>query len=177
MIRESQLDPSALDGVTRILDLLALKPGAAIPVALDLGLARGIAYYTGIVFEIKGAGGAFLGGGGRYDGLARALGSPSDVPALGFAYSLEHVIQALAGKGTEQGRVAARPLIIVPRTPAALPAALNVAEAFRKEGLVAEVEVDCPGGRERAAYARWKGVEEIVTVDVDGKVRKRRVAS
>ena len=64
---------------------------------LDLGLARGISYYTGVIFDIypDSPGGSSLGGGGRYDGLVKALGGP-DVPALGFAYTLEHVVAALA---------------------------------------------------------------------------------
>ena len=66
---------------------------------LDFGLARGLAYYNGIIFEVKHpAWPSFLGGGGRYDGLARALGSPETVPALGFAYTLEALL-ALTGGG------------------------------------------------------------------------------
>ena len=64
-------------------------------VHLDLGLARGISYYTGVVFTLSYAledGVALLGSGGRYDGLVRALGGPEDVPALGYAYNLEEVV-------------------------------------------------------------------------------------
>lgn len=59
---------------------------------LDLGLARGIAYYTGVIFEIIDGSARSLGGGGRYDGLIRALGGDDDVPALGFAYNMDLII-------------------------------------------------------------------------------------
>ena len=60
-------------------------------------MARGIAYYTGIVFELlDGNSGLSLGGGGRYDGLARNMGSPRDVPALGFAYDLDRLLDGIA---------------------------------------------------------------------------------
>ncbi len=52
---------------------------------LDLSIVRGLAYYTGIVFEIfdrKGEMRAICGG-GRYDRLLAASGGP-DLPALGF---------------------------------------------------------------------------------------------
>ena len=66
---------------------------------VDFGLARGLAYYNGIVFEVRHPDWPNpLGGGGRYDGLARALGSPVDVPALGFAYTLETLLALAAGK-------------------------------------------------------------------------------
>ena len=65
-------------------------------VTLDLGLARGISYYTGVTFDLLAIGPdgpVRVGGGGRYDGLVRALGG-CDVPALGFAYTLDDVVEA-----------------------------------------------------------------------------------
>lgn len=52
---------------------------------LDLRIVRGLAYYTGIVFELFDARGEFraICGGGRYDTLLSALGG-ADLPALGF---------------------------------------------------------------------------------------------
>jgi histidyl-tRNA synthetase len=52
---------------------------------LDLAVVRGLAYYTGIVFELFDARGEFraICGGGRYDDLLKTLGGV-DLPALGF---------------------------------------------------------------------------------------------
>src|SRR5256714_2393878 len=54
-------------------------------VAVDLTIVRGLAYYTGIVFEQFDTGKSLRAvcGGGRYDGLLKALGGV-DLPALGF---------------------------------------------------------------------------------------------
>src|SRR6266849_3601240 len=54
-------------------------------VAVDLTIVRGLAYYTGIVFELFDTGKSLraICGGGRYDGLLKALGGV-DLPALGF---------------------------------------------------------------------------------------------
>ena len=54
-------------------------------VQLDLTIVRGLAYYTGIVFELFDAQGSMraICGGGRYDALLSALGDV-DLPALGF---------------------------------------------------------------------------------------------
>jgi histidyl-tRNA synthetase len=59
--------------------------GVAAFVQLDLSIVRGLAYYTGIVFELFDARGEFraICGGGRYDNLLNALGGV-DLPALGF---------------------------------------------------------------------------------------------
>src|SRR4029453_9596291 len=56
--------------------------------AIDLGIVRGLAYYTGIVFEAFDRAGKFraLAGGGRYDNLIAQLSDNAvSMPALGFA--------------------------------------------------------------------------------------------
>ncbi len=55
-------------------------------VQVDMGIVRGLAYYTGFVFEVFQADGEgrALAGGGRYDHLVKKLGGP-DMPAVGFA--------------------------------------------------------------------------------------------
>jgi ATP phosphoribosyltransferase regulatory subunit len=66
-------------------------------VIFDLGLFRGLGYYTGAVFEVYDpALGAPLGGGGRYDGLLAAFGRP--LPAVGFALTVDRLHIALAGE-------------------------------------------------------------------------------
>ena len=65
---------------------------------LDLGLVRGISYYTGMVFEILDIDSHLvLCGGGRYDGLIKALGAKDDVPAMGFAYNVDSMVKSLGG--------------------------------------------------------------------------------
>jgi histidyl-tRNA synthetase len=57
-------------------------------VAIDVGIVRGLAYYTGIVFEVFDRSGKFraIAGGGRYDNLITQLSDGAvSMPALGFA--------------------------------------------------------------------------------------------
>ncbi|MES1166832.1 MAG: histidine--tRNA ligase, partial [Pseudomonadota bacterium] len=60
--------------------------GLARFIAVDLGVVRGLAYYTGFVFEAFDRKGELraLAGGGRYDDLVEKLGG-SSLPAVGFA--------------------------------------------------------------------------------------------
>jgi histidyl-tRNA synthetase len=62
--------------------------GLADFVAIDVGIVRGLAYYTGIVFEVFDRAGKFraIAGGGRYDNLVAQLSDGLvSMPALGFA--------------------------------------------------------------------------------------------
>ena len=88
-----------LDELAELTEGLAADLGNNASLVVDLGVARGLAYYTGFIFDVEIAGRTgvlSLGGGGRYDGLVRALGG-DDTPALGFAYTLESVAAAMEG--------------------------------------------------------------------------------
>jgi ATP phosphoribosyltransferase regulatory subunit len=85
----------ALAGLRLMLELL--EPTVSERVIFDLGLARGLGYYTGAVFDVYDpALGEPLGGGGRYDDLLAKFGR--DLPAVGFAIGVDRLHAALAGE-------------------------------------------------------------------------------
>tara|TARA_B110000014_G_C20123604_1_gene596835 strand:- start:681 stop:1811 length:1131 start_codon:yes stop_codon:yes gene_type:complete len=62
---------------------------------VDCAAQRGFTYYTGIIFDIEykeGTDSIPLGGGGRYDGLVKLLGGPTEVPATGFAVNIDSIL-------------------------------------------------------------------------------------
>lgn len=63
---------------------------------LDMSLARGLAYYTGPVFEARtqALSVGSLGGAGRYDGLVGRF-SKQDLPATGISFGLERIIEVV----------------------------------------------------------------------------------
>ena len=69
--------------------------------ALNHTLVRGLDYYTRTVFEVwpQAVGRqSALGGGGRYDGLARQIGK-RDLPGIGFGTGIERIILNLQRQG------------------------------------------------------------------------------
>ena len=84
--------------VRRLLD------AANIEYVINPYLVRGLDYYTRTVFEFYPARATgqqdALGGGGRYDGLAEAMGRPA-TPAVGFASGLDRVTELMAESGEE----------------------------------------------------------------------------
>ncbi len=65
---------------------------------IDFGFGRGLAYYTGMIFQLHcanlGAANQVCGG-GRYDGLIKFMGGKARVGAVGFAYGFERIVLAL----------------------------------------------------------------------------------
>jgi len=64
---------------------------------LDLTLARGLNYYTGIIFEVKPPDGVkmgSIGGGGRYDDLTGLFGVPG-IPGVGISFGVDRIFDVL----------------------------------------------------------------------------------
>lgn len=103
-------DPSALDAVlgeesealTDLKELfkLATAYGYRDWLVPDLSVVRGLAYYTGVVFEAFDRKGDFraISGGGRYDKLLESFGGKS-VPAVGFGFGDAVVVELLKERG------------------------------------------------------------------------------
>lgn len=160
-----KLDSSPLGTIEACLDAFALHNVKGVEVSVDLGLARDIAYYTGPVFEVWAGSGVDvrLAVGGRYDDLVKALGGNQDVPALGFACTLELVMGAL---GEDAGDLeSVMRLLVAPRNDGDMKSAINAATSLRLGGEVAVVSLD---GAADPESARGQGFEAIIIVDEDG---------
>ena len=178
LIKSQNLDPSALNGLKGLMELLEMDQLSGSTLVLDFGLAGGLAYYGGIVFQIRHPSlDAPLVGGGRYDGLARALGSPTDVPALGFAYTLELLLDVLeqAGRSPEQCEAGSKSVLVLASSEKAYKEALRLARERRGGGATAEMDVCGRTLEEARSYARANGIVEIIAVDGDGKSTTHRV--
>src|SRR5207244_1188292 len=155
-----------IDEVRAALDYLrAYGPlSNEVEVEVDLSLARGLRYYTGLVFEIyvdSDVGPLQLCGGGRYDDLARGLGAREDVSACGFSYGLERVDLALGpGEPTRTRRV-----LVVGVTADDHPTALGVARELRSLGeLAVEQDVRLRGGKSALRYADRAKIDLVIIV-------------
>lgn len=84
MTAPNESTESALEGLGKVFEYLE-NMGVGDFCIFDPGIVRGLAYYTGIVFEVHDAVGELraICGGGRYDNLLRDFGGPS-IPATGM---------------------------------------------------------------------------------------------
>lgn len=95
-----------------------------------LGIARGLTFYTGVVFEIS-AGGRKYCGGGRYDNLLELFGGER-LPATGCAFRFDTLLEVAAAGAGERRRPGVAP---APASAADRAQTIRLAEALRDRGL------------------------------------------
>jgi histidyl-tRNA synthetase len=114
-------------------------------------MVRGLDYYCRTAFEVVAEGlGAqnAVGGGGRYDGLVKALGGP-DAPGIGFALGVERLMLAVADHTAAQPQ--SPEVFIAPMGAAAETEAMHLAHAWRTDGMRVEM---ASGGRSLKSQLR-----------------------
>lgn len=141
------------------------------PYTLNHRLVRGLDYYTKTVFEVWAAGigaQAAVCGGGRYDGLAEALGGPP-TPGVGVAAGLERIILVMKAQGVDVPPLPTPPVFLAYLGQEARREAVRLADrlrgagvsvwlAFGERGLRSQLrEAD----KRRARYAVIVGEEEL----------------
>jgi histidyl-tRNA synthetase len=171
----------ALAELRRLLELLDAY-GLADRVAFDASVVRGLAYYTGIVFEAHAAAGKLraVAGGGRYDRLLESLGG-RPLPAVGFGFG-DAVIQELLA---ERGKVPELPrrldALVYPFSDAERPVAVRLAQALRARGDSVELVLGSVKPKRALADADRAGAVRIYLVGPDetarGVARVRELAT
>ncbi len=143
----------------RIEEMFAILDSQEIRYRPDFGIARGLDYYTGTVFEgfarNLGAENQILGGGAYR--LAHLFGG-DDVASCGFAIGFDRVMVSLGGVELPHESV-----VGVVCTPGARGRALQVARAFREAGIRAEADLMERGLAAQVAHAA-KTAEFVVII-------------
>ena len=126
-------EPQCLQALVSLQEMYKLTEayGVAAFVTFDLGLLRDFDYYTGMIFEgYTPELGYPIIGGGRYDKMMAAFGSPC--PAIGFALGVDRIALALARAGKlEINRLTD---LLVAYQPGALPEAIKACMDLRAQG-------------------------------------------
>ena len=167
-------DPEVLAALARFDAYRALLRAHGVDeyVRLDLTIVRGLAYYTGIVFELFDARGEFRAvcGGGRYDTLLQALGGV-DMPALGFGMGDVVLGELLRARGRMPSGAPSLTYWVAPLAPARRLAAIALATRLRAAGARVEVPLrdQALGKQLKAAHAAGARAVVLVGDAFDGE--------
>jgi histidyl-tRNA synthetase len=150
-------------------------------VRIDPAIVRGLAYYTGpvfeaeLTFEIKGDDGrpvrfGSVGGGGRYDDLVeRFLGKK--VPATGVSIGVSRLAAALQMRGLLSDPAHVGPVVVLVLDRDQLPRYQSMVAELRAEGIRAELYLGQSGMRAQLKYADKRAAPIVVIEGGDERAK------
>jgi len=164
--------PQAAAGIASLRSTWDLLKAAGVDeshLTIDLGLARGLDYYTGIVFETTIDGYERFGSvasGGRYDDLA-GLFTTRALPGVGGSIGLDRLLALMDEAGWLKGKAAGVP-ILVPQFPGGeASVAVSIATRIRAAGIGVEVYPDPIAIGKQLGYGSTRGHRFAVIVGPD----------
>jgi histidyl-tRNA synthetase len=143
----------------------------------DLGFARGLEYYTGMIFEIYIPKISIaVGGGGRYDKLIETFHGQA-TPAVGCAPGIDRIVLAMSEIGINKAeeKLFQNKFIITCIEEQILPEALKIAETLRRIGLPVEFDVARKSLKKLLSYASEKKIRYAIIIGPDEIVSEKVV--
>ncbi len=140
LVKDYEKSMAAAENLREILELIAAS-GCKINVSVDAGIARGLEYYTGMVFEVFVPDlDIALGGGGRYDRLVELFGG-EPTPAVGVAHGIDRIMLGMQSQKTAPKMEKAKTVFVFPIKDEQRTEAVRIAQMLRDAGILVEVEV------------------------------------
>ncbi len=155
-------------------------------VELDLSIVRGLAYYTGVVFEVFDSSKSMraVAGGGRYDTLISTISDgATDMPATGFAMG-DYVIRNLIEETTHaamqmevwlQRNAAACDIYVVVADEAMRPQSLRLVTDLRRAGISADLPLGSPKVNKQFQSAEKSGARFALVIGTEYPELKLKV--
>jgi histidyl-tRNA synthetase len=103
-------------------------------------------------------------GGGRYDGLVKALGGRAQVPACGFSFGLERVDLALEQERDNAPGAAVESILVAPIESDDTAEAIRVSQTLRADGHRVELDLRYRGVRGNLRYADRAGMRHVILI-------------
>lgn len=154
--------PRAAEGIANLRQIAALLEAGGVPadrMRIDLGLARGLDYYTGVVFETTVNGWERFGSvasGGRYDNLA-SLFTSRKLPGVGASIGLDRLLALMDEAGWLEKVTATAPVLLAQFPGVAMTDLVRLATRLRAAGIGAEIFPDAIQVGKQLGYGSTRG--------------------
>ncbi|MEM2994648.1 MAG: histidine--tRNA ligase [Candidatus Bathyarchaeia archaeon] len=131
---------AATENLNEILKLVS-ESKSQITMTVEAGFARGLEYYTGMIFEVNVPQlDVALGGGGRYDKLIELFGG-EPTPAVGVAHGIDRIMLAMQTQKIPLETEEKAKVVVIPTDEKLVGKALEISQMLREANVPAEVEV------------------------------------
>ena len=142
------------------------KLGIALPIELDLSLARGLNYYTGAIFEVKALDYAIgsICGGGRYDDLTGIFGLPN-TSGVGISFGADRIYDVMVGLDLfpEEVNFTTKVMFVNLGIEEQM-ASLAIMRELRDAGIAAEIYPEAAKMKKQMEYANRRAIPYVVII-------------
>ena len=152
------------EGLDEIEQLLSYLRNLNIGADFDVSLARGLAYYTGTVFEallINSSMKVSVCGGGRYDKMIGSFLGKGSYPAVGVSFGVDRIYDALVEKQNIRQKTNTQVYIIPIKT---LNESVKIAQQIRDAGINTDIDLLGKGPSKNLEYANSLGIPYVAFV-------------
>ncbi len=157
---DNSLGKAGLDEIKTVLELSELNGYSNSNVVFDFTLARGLSYYTGLIYEGKAVDLPFgsIVGGGRYDNLTESFGLPN-MSGVGISFGIERIIDVMRELNLFPAiQLSASQVLLTYFDANGQIEAIRIASELRKSGIPAEVYPDIAKIKKSFEFADKKGI-------------------
>lgn len=160
-----------LDNLEKITKLARIG-GVKAPLLIDLGFARGLEYYTGMIFEVTVPHlDLSLVGGGRYDGLVELYGGDK-TPAVGCAPGISRIVLAMDEANLFVDKGGKNAVLVTFVNDDLVGEALRITDLLRRNGIFVLFDVMGRGIRRALSQASTSGCSHTIIVGHDEMKRQ-----
>ena len=159
------LATSAIQRMTEILDIVEAA-GIGKYCQIDPAIARGLSYYTGLVYEtflddLPQVGSVMSGG--RYDDLV-GMFSGKELPAIGISLGIDRLFYALSEMGLIETSSQPAEVLVVLFSEESAPASFSAASGLRHEGINTMVYPKAAKVKKQLQFAQKSGIPYVVVI-------------
>jgi histidyl-tRNA synthetase len=163
LVEEYKAASEAVKNLREILKLVG-EYVEKLDITIDAGFARGLEYYTGMIFEVYTPElDIALAGGGRYDKLVELFGG-EPTPAVGVAHGIDRIMLAMQEQKTSLTAEEEKRVMVIPVNEALNSEAMRISEMLRKEGIAVETEVMRRKITKALEDADRRGISHVIIV-------------
>lgn len=159
---------SISSSLSKIVDMAVALGVPRDKLVFEPNLARGLDYYTGLIFEVRvpeysvGS----LGGGGRYDNLIGELGGPK-TPAVGIGLGFDRVVEAALELELIPDSLTKKSILVTLIDEQTVAASLSAASALRQAGITTQVYPSLDKLGKQLRYADQAGLGSVLIIGQD----------
>ncbi len=173
LLKGNENATKGIEEIQFILDYHA-QSGLAKNLVTDFTLARGLNYYTGLIFEVKAIDVEMgsIGGGGRYNDLTSLFGVPN-VPGVGISFGVDRIYDVLEEKNLFPASVEQTTKILFFNLgDAESKEAYQLMGTLRAKKIACEIYPDKSKFDKQFKYAEKKGIPNIIIIGSDELSKK-----